>query len=267
VFKRSWRGVTRSVGPLTLGLLAVFVCGILASCVTMQNTAVIPPTIPGAEFVGNEECAACHEDTAKSFARSAHARIYVADAGVEDSSGCESCHGPGSMHVDADDGEKAATIVNPGESADQCFRCHMDTEAQFNMPYSHPVKNGKVTCNDCHDPHGKDAKKSAKLAISRMNDTCRGCHKEQTRPHLYEHEALSDGCVTCHSPHGSVNKKMLIENDMNLCLKCHASVMSKDSAIEVGTRNHAGYAGRANCWNGGCHTAVHGSSVDSHLRY
>jgi len=167
-------------------LLAVAVCGVLVSCVTMQSTQVIPPIIPGAEFVGNDNCAACHEKVAKAFPRSVHAKVHVKDAAMQGATGCESCHGPGSLHADSEDADKAATIINPGKSSDACYRCHIEKEAEMKLPYSHPVEAGKMTCNDCHDPHGADAQKPAGLAMARVNDGCRECHKEQTRPHLYE---------------------------------------------------------------------------------
>ena len=62
------------------------------------------------------------------------------------------------------------------------------------------------------------------LAMARRNQQCAQCHREQTRPFVFEHEALREGCVVCHTPHGSINSKMLVERDANLCLKCHAQV-------------------------------------------
>jgi arginyl-tRNA--protein-N-Asp/Glu arginylyltransferase len=48
--------------------------------------------VPGAEMVGEEQCAQCHADLAKGFRRSAHSMQDVA---------CEQCHGAGSLHVAA----------------------------------------------------------------------------------------------------------------------------------------------------------------------
>lgn len=247
-----------------LGLCAMVV--FIASCASISRTQIIPPTIPGAKFVGMDACADCHEKTVKNFARSSHARVNAKSGKLAGMSGCESCHGPASLHVDADDKDKKATIVNPGKSAAQCFRCHFDKEIEFHLPYTHPVLQGKITCSDCHDPHGSDARKPKGLAIARINDTCMECHREQARTHVYEHEALREGCVTCHNAHGSINKKMLTETDNNLCLKCHAQISPK-GVIDIGTRDHSSNLSNSRCWSAGCHTGVHGSNIDSHLRY
>jgi len=38
---------------------------------------------------------------------------------------------------------------------------------------------------------------------------------------------------TCHSPHGTVNAKLLTERDANLCLKCHFQQV-QSGAILIG---------------------------------
>jgi len=262
--QKSWSfNVKLIAGLCLLSGVAVFI----ASCGTLQNVRVLPPVIEGATYVGNDACANCHENMVKKFEASVHKRMEVKGAEVETSTGCEACHGAGSKHVDAEDSMKAATIFNPGKSSDACYRCHFDTQVEFNLPYSHPVKQGKMTCADCHDPHGANARKPGDLAIARANDTCRKCHKEQTRQHAFEHEAVRDGCITCHRVHGSIHRAMLVENDVNLCLKCHAQVQTGTGSAPIGARDHASYFSRSTCWGAGCHTAVHGSNVDSHLRY
>lgn len=262
--KRCWKhGGRFSLCACVFALVAT----LIVSCGTLQNVGVLPPVIEGATYVGDDVCADCHEDTVKKFAASVHKRMVVEGAEVETSTGCEACHGAGSKHVDAADSEKAATIFNPGKSSDACYRCHFDTEVEFNLPYSHPVKQGKMKCADCHDPHGANARKPGRLAIARANDTCRQCHKDQTRQHAFEHEAVRDGCINCHRVHGSIHRAMLVENDVTLCLKCHAQVQRGSGTAPIGDRDHASYFGRSTCWGAGCHTAVHGSNVDSHLRY
>jgi DmsE family decaheme c-type cytochrome len=160
-----------------------------------------------------------------------------------------------------------STIVNPGKSPQACYRCHFDKEAEFSLPYRHPLGEGKVTCASCHDPHGADSAKSPALAMARVNDTCRECHREQTLPRAFEHEAMREGCTTCHAVHGSINPKLLTENDSNLCLKCHAQRQAA-GGVWIGTSNHSGrFAVSSSCWTAGCHTAVHGSNINSHLRY
>lgn len=92
------------------------------------------------------------------------------------------------------------------------------------------------------------------------------CHREQARPRVFQHEAMREGCVTCHNPHGSINDKLLTERDNNLCLKCHGQIAAP-GLIEMGSQLHNTFLGRGTCWSAGCHPAVHGSDINSHLRY
>lgn len=260
------RRLRTPIGALA-ALVAVCTVGVLVvSCANFSGARMLPPVNPGATFVGNETCEACHEAEVKNFPRSAHARIHVKEGDLAGLSGCETCHGPGSAHVEADGGHGVA-ITNPGKSSETCYRCHFDKEAEFSLPYRHPLDTGKMTCSDCHDPHGPDARKPGGMAIARVNDVCAKCHSEQTSHRMYVHEALGEGCTSCHAVHGSINKKMLLENDNNLCLKCHAQIPDAAGKVVIGGRDHSSFLTRGTCWSAGCHTAVHGSKVDSHLRY
>jgi predicted CXXCH cytochrome family protein len=106
------------------------------------------------------------------------------------------------------------------------------------------------------------------LAMARLNESCAQCHREQTRPFVFEHEALREGCTVCHNPHGSVNDKMLVERDSNLCLKCHAQEAdSMPGEIFIGKVQHTAFVRQGTCWAAGCHTAVHGSNVHPRMFY
>ncbi len=232
---------------------------ILMSCATTGRTMMAPPSIPGAEFVGTEECSTCHEEDVRDFKTADHARLQVKGPNAVDM-GCESCHGPGSKHVEAGGG--AGTIINPDKSADTCFQCHLDTKAKFSMPFAHPVLQGKMSCSDCHDPHKGSAMRGGGTQLASMNDTCMECHTQQRGPFVFPHDAVREGCVSCHSPHGSVNQKMLTERNANLCLKCH----SQEVGLTIGDRDHGRFLPRGTCWSAGCHEGVHGSNIDTHLR-
>ena len=165
-------------------------------------------------------------------------------------------------------------IVNPGKNPDACFQCHLDKNAEFSLQYHHPVKEGRMSCISCHDPHGEDILKPKGMLVGRVNEECAQCHREQARPHVYEHEAMREGCTSCHNVHGSMNPKMLTERDNNLCLKCHAQVASPTlpGVVSIGNMPHAGFGPtsfleQGTCFSAGCHTAVHGSDINSHLRY
>ncbi len=258
------------LGAILVGLLALCVAALVNSCSTVSRTVFAPPEIPGANYVGNRACFECHTNYVRIFPASPHARIHNETAAMTGQSGCESCHGAGSKHIEAGGG-RGKFIVNPGKDPTACFTCHLETHAEFNLPQHHPVLEGKMNCVQCHDPHGMDIMKPAGgLMMARGNQTCAQCHREQARPRVFEHPALREGCIVCHQPHGSINAKLLVERDANLCLKCHAQVPGTGvdaGKIFIGLEPHSDKLRLGTCFSAGCHTAVHGSDVDHRLRY
>jgi predicted CXXCH cytochrome family protein len=77
---------------------------------------------------------------------------------------------------------------------------------------------------------------------------------------------MREGCTTCHGVHGTVNAKMLNVRDANLCLKCHFQQV-QGGTIRIGGVNHTTSLSVGTCWTAGCHEAVHGSRVNSSLRF
>lgn len=242
---------------------------LFSSCASVERTVVIPAQVEGASLVGNKACADCHKNVTQNFPASAHARVRVDTANRGADTSCESCHGAGSKHVAAGGGTPGQRfIVNPKKDSEACFKCHLAAHAEFNLPYHHPVLENRLSCVECHDPHGHDIMKPAGgLAMARLNQTCAQCHREQARPFVFEHEALREGCTVCHQPHGSINSKLLTQRDANLCLRCHAQTPGAAGQIVIGKTDHSTYLRQGTCWSAGCHGAVHGSNINPHLRY
>lgn len=247
--------------------LALGGCGLLllVACVTTNQTLMVPSQIPGATFIGSEECAVCHGDITEGFTAGAdHARLVVRTP-HEKNIGCEACHGPGSAHSEA--GGTVKTIVNPGKSPEICFQCHLDKRGQFlSMPHHHPVVEGKLGCGDCHNPHAASLVRSGGASLDHLDSTCFDCHAAQRGPFVFEHEAMREGCASCHEPHGTVNARMLKQRDANLCLKCHMQQRTATGVI-IGGYDHGANLARGTCWTAGCHEAVHGSQVSRSLRF
>ena len=253
-------------GGAVVLLLALVALG-LTSCSTIDRAIVQPPEIEGATFVGNNTCAECHTNIARIFPASPHARFYKDDLNWAGKTGCESCHGAGSRHV-AGGGGRGKFIINPGKDPSVCFTCHLDVHAEFNLPHHHPVVEGRMNCVQCHDPHGHDILKPASgLAMARVNESCAQCHRDQSRPFVFEHEALREGCTVCHTPHGSISSKLLHQRDNNLCLRCHAQIQVEPASLVIGKFDHSSFLQGRTCWSAGCHPAVHGSNISPKFHY
>ncbi|MFP6875587.1 MAG: cytochrome c3 family protein [Roseibacillus sp.] len=242
---------------------------LIISCTGTRTVVAAAPIIRGAKFVGAASCASCHEPITKTFPGSVHARMHPSPGAAGVDTSCESCHGPGSRHVDAGGGTTFhRLIVNPGKSAEACFKCHVGVHAEFRLPSHHPVLEKHMNCVQCHDPHGHDIMKPAGgLGFARRNQSCAQCHREQTRHFVFEHEAMREGCTICHQPHGSVNAKLLVQRDSNLCLRCHAQVPGAGGGVVIGKMDHSFFLRQGNCSTVGCHTAVHGSNIHPKLLY
>ncbi len=246
---------------------------VFISCVVVGRTALAPPKIAGATYVGSKECTTCHGDKTEHFGTATHAKLALGNSKLVGDTGCEACHGAGSLHVKSGGG--TGTIINPLKSPETCFQCHQDKRASFALPNSHPVMAGQVSCADCHNPHEGNAVKGTGAAIENEIETCTKCHLAQKGPFVFEHNSTKEGCTVCHNPHGTVNAKMLVARDQNLCLRCHMMTVSGAGTslgqIGVGAIAHSSDLHNADfmrgtCWSAGCHEAIHGSNINNHFR-
>src|ERR1700721_3118902 len=92
--------------------LGVLVGVVVVSCSSLNRTEMSPPQIPGATFVGSAACEQCHQDTYRGFHTATHYRLKAPGTNAMNI-GCESCHGPGSQHVES--GGAPNTLINPGK--------------------------------------------------------------------------------------------------------------------------------------------------------
>jgi DmsE family decaheme c-type cytochrome len=184
-------------------------------------------------------CLGCHAGAHPNFDRSPHAKAGVSCLG------CHSVHSPGTE-------EGLLKAAQP----QLCFQCHSDIKPAFDQPFHHKVNEGLVKCSDCHDVHGTFGNNNIKSTAD-QNAICTKCHTETRGPFVFEHAAVKgEGCLACHSPHGSQNARLLnVPNINQLCNQCHSPV----AAATVHGIN-AGSADVEPCIS--CHTMIHGSNIN-----
>jgi DmsE family decaheme c-type cytochrome len=215
-----------------------------------------PKTLPAVVFKGpnaspvavrNQVCLTCHQNGLRmDWAGSVHQTNNLA---------CVTCH---TIHVRKD------PILVKYTQPDVCFRCHAE-QAALSIQFSHhPIREGKVVCSDCHNPHGSPGPKLLKEV--RVTDTCYNCHAEKRGPFLWEHQPVREDCTNCHNPHGSVNARLLKEKVPFLCFDCHAATNDMGgvgvSRLSVAAHSTSLYLyGDRSCLN--CHSQVHGSNSPS----
>ncbi len=187
----------------------------------------------GAQYVGSKACEKCHEEQWEPFQSNPHHMADMDEGLVADQSGCEACHGPGSLHVEADgdeDDPRFGTIKNfdkmkPDEAAAACRTCHK-TGDQFHWDQSAHARND-VRCQDCHSIHApKNEGGPALLKAEGPTQLCVKCHEDK-RATLANtaHMPVREGgmsCADCHNPHGSPAPYMISAASNNdLCGSCH----------------------------------------------
>jgi DmsE family decaheme c-type cytochrome len=146
-------------------------------------------------------------------------------------------------------------LLKPTE-LETCFQCHKDRKAQAWRSSHMPVREGKLTCTSCHNPHGSANPKLLKEAT--VNETCYTCHAEKRGPFLFEHEPVRDNCLSCHEPHGSIHERLLTVARPRLCQQCH-SEEDHPSEPHGPKELFAFRGGCANCHGG----SIHGSNSPS----
>lgn len=143
--------------------------------------------------------------------------------------------------------------VSRDEMADLCYTCHPEVKVQNRLFSHHPIVEKKMSCSDCHDPHGSFQEKM--LIGQTPKETCTRCHAEKQGPFVYEHGDLMENCAYCHTPHGSINNSLLQASQPFLCYQCHAGHAASNASAGVKQL----FTNRC----ADCHSQIHGTDIPS----
>jgi DmsE family decaheme c-type cytochrome len=188
-------------------------------------------------------CLTCHSRGAHSLWEGS-----MHDARNLSCSTCHSVHKPKSAVAQL----KAAT---PTES---CAGCHRTNVAKLQRFGHMPVREGKMECSSCHNPHGTTNIRLLKTG-NWVNESCVSCHTEKRGPFLWDHAPVREACSTCHDPHGSNQERMLVAKQPMLCQRCHIGTKHPSTiydGVQLDKRSSR-LIGRS-CIN--CHSQIHGSN-------
>ena len=183
----------------------------------------------------NAACLGCHEKGARvNWQGSTHETRGLA---------CTNCH---TIMKNVSRKSQLKTAFQP----DTCFQCHKDRKMAAARSAHMPIREGKVVCTDCHNPHGS-VTESLLNKVS-VNEVCYTCHAERRGPFLFEHAPVRENCLNCHDPHGTINEYSLKLSRPRLCFECHS--IGHGNTTGVNATRTVGVA----CQN--CHTNIHGSN-------
>lgn len=172
---------------------------------------------------------------------------------------CSDCHNP-MMQL-----SNQGLLSNKGINS-TCFSCHQQQRADFRKRSHMPLPEGKMTCLDCHNPHGSNT--DPLLQDVSVNQVCYQCHQEKRGPFIWEHAPVRENCLNCHQPHGSNHPFLLITSRPFLCQYCHTNRGHPNDLLTTanlaGSNNPDARLLNRSCQN--CHVQIHGSNHPSGVR-
>ncbi len=201
----------------------------------------------------NSMCLTCHQGgNAMFWGSSAHSQSQL---------GCADCHNP--MAKFSETGLLKKPSIN-----ETCYTCHQQQRAEFAKRSHMPLPEGKMSCADCHNPHGSPTK--AMLKTDSVNETCYTCHADKRGPFLWEHAPVRENCLSCHNAHGANHDKLLQVARPFMCQQCHGNTNHQSSFYNAGQLVGGGAAPSSrmlarSCQN--CHSQIHGSNDPAGARF
>lgn len=172
------------------------------------------PEQKAARSVGENECTSCH-DFEPVYSRTPHAKVE-----------CETCHGPGSEHVENGGGMTLSFTNKPARwTARQCMACHQKETDVFALRAS-AHGDSSISCASCHQVHPE--RPNFGLLKGDQKSACGGCHQATMADFRKPfHHPLLEGamkCTDCHSPHAEERRPLrrLAVGTEEGCVSCHS---------------------------------------------
>lgn len=197
-----------------------------------RAAAVDAVTAQEIQYVGEQECANCHEDIVATKTRSYHRGVS-----------CEVCHGPARAHTEAPTEHRPPAPRERGF----CPLCHSYNRSRpTGFPQIIPIThNPGRPCISCHNPHDPTPPHVPK--------ECGACHGDIERTKLVSSH-VNLPCTRCHETprRHRVNPRVVRANkptSREFCGGCHA----KEAAgpREIPRVDIATHGERYVCWE--CH--------------
>ncbi len=206
---------------------------------------------PRSEASFDASCAGCHftgfalgGDDALGFAAHAASDVggeldYDGDGRLDEIDiGCESCHGPGSSHLEAR-GERivSPSLLTPERETLLCGRCHSRPEGAHGSEA--PISNGGAM------PWAGLRRAELGGYVQRVDDAdlhasgdSRAHHQEYSdfiRTTMYRNDAILMTCSSCHDAHGGDEAHDLIDSPRESanCTTCHSSEPYVETRLHV----------------------------------
>ena len=171
-------------------------------------SAPVPVTVYIAEEVGTDACAKCHADNYKTYKNTKHA-----GAGV----GCETCHGPGSLH------KRDPSGISMTHWPGLCGTCHSQFAEWQKSRHSDPLAFGhaevasalRSNCYKCHYTQGFIGAATSGKSFDKFNYPMLRTVVPSDTPNV--------GCDVCHDPHVQTaeNPVGTRKSSAELCVTCH----------------------------------------------
>jgi hypothetical protein len=183
------------------------------------------PGNPSFERIADLGCLVCHAGRVESRGGSRY-RVNIHEQAIS----CESCHGPGGLHVARHEhstgaigsgelaGEPDSTIVHPGRldraaSESLCAQCHLRGAATV------PTRGRTITD---YRPGQRLEDFRVDYVLSRQSEVMNVVgHVEQMRLSACYQKSESLTCLSCHDPHASPAVAERVGFYRAKCLACH----------------------------------------------